>query len=203
MAHHWTVNCGSDWHHSTRFAPPSSSEHKESPSKTSAVALGRRVTALDPVRESTPVADLRDVSTFLKNPFSPANDSNHGSPSSQRELGLVTPSSLPPLPPSPSRSILEHISRHPDVDVLVETLRRKEEVVLRGGNEMFIAFRAVSCELFSLFRVLTTGKVQFLSNSRNIWSLTAFFELLYILSAIIPWKTVQVGPIIPLCYIAS
>ena len=139
--------CEPNHHTSTRFAPPTGPDLKPSSGKSSAVAVSRRVTALDPIRESTPVADLHDVSTFLKNPFSPADDSsstNHGSPSSQRELGLVTPSSLPPLPPSPSRSILEHISRRPDVDVIVETLRRKEEIVLQNGNEMFVAFRAVS-----------------------------------------------------------
>ncbi|KAJ6625006.1 hypothetical protein B0H10DRAFT_2005303 [Mycena sp. CBHHK59/15] len=126
------------------------------------VAPRRRT--MNPVRESTPV-DLRDVSAYLKsNPFSPA-----------------TPSSLPPLPESadtsmdlvhPDRSIIDHLPlSRPDVSHVVQRLRTGEENARRSANEGLIAFRT------------------FLSNSRNIWSLTAVFELLFILYTIVPWQT--------------
>ncbi|KAJ7126627.1 hypothetical protein C8R43DRAFT_1211450 [Mycena crocata] len=124
----------------------------------------RRVVALNPVRESTPV-DNRDVSAYLKsNPFSPG-----------------TPSSLPPLPPSADtsmeialaeRSIIDHLPlSRPDVNLALQRFKESEESARRSANEGLIAFRG------------------FLSNSRNIWSLTAVFELLFILYTIVPWQT--------------
>ncbi|KAJ7180441.1 hypothetical protein C8R46DRAFT_1069453 [Mycena filopes] len=124
----------------------------------------RRVVVKNPVRESTPV-DNRDVSAYLKsNPFSPG-----------------TPSSLPPLPESADvsmdmvhaeRSIIDHLPlSRPDVGAAVQRIKQTEENARRSANEGLIAFRA------------------FLSNSRNIWSLTAVFELLFILYTIIPWQT--------------
>ncbi|KAJ7623415.1 hypothetical protein FB45DRAFT_925593 [Roridomyces roridus] len=131
----------------------------------------RRVVTLSPVRESTPIENLRDVSAYLKsNPFSPA-----------------TPSSLPPLPDSPERSmevvhadrsIIDHLPlSRPDVGLVVQRLKENEEIALRSANEGLVAFRS------------------FLSNSRNIWSLTAVFELLFILYTITPWQeyTVNLG----------
>ncbi|KAJ7746940.1 hypothetical protein DFH07DRAFT_889543 [Mycena maculata] len=124
----------------------------------------RRAIVMNPVRESTPV-DNRDVSAYLKsNPFSPG-----------------TPSSLPPLPQSADtsmevvhadRSIIDHLPlSRPDVSQVVQRFKVSEESARRSANEGFIAFRG------------------FLSNSRNIWSLTAVFELLFILCTIIPWQT--------------
>ncbi|KAJ6581267.1 hypothetical protein B0H19DRAFT_1114522 [Mycena capillaripes] len=124
----------------------------------------RKVVILNPVRESTPL-DNRDVSAYLKsNPFSPG-----------------TPSSLPPLPDSADtsmeivradRSIIDHLPlSRPDVSLVVQRFRQSEESARRSANEGLIAFRG------------------FLSNSRNIWSLTAFCELIYILYTIIPWQT--------------
>ncbi|KAJ7355519.1 hypothetical protein DFH08DRAFT_772563 [Mycena albidolilacea] len=116
------------------------------------------------IRESTPL-DNRDVSAYLKsNPFSPG-----------------TPSSLPPLPESADnsmevvradRSIIDHLPlSRTDVSQAVQRFKESEEHALRSANESLIAFRG------------------FLSNSRNIWSLTAVFELLFILYTIIPWQT--------------
>ncbi|KAJ7695163.1 hypothetical protein B0H17DRAFT_1198853 [Mycena rosella] len=125
----------------------------------------RGAVPLNPVRESTPVDDNRDVSAYLKsNPFSPG-----------------TPSSLPPLPESADtsmemvhadRSIIDHLPlSRPDVSQVVQRFKESEESARRSANEGLIAFRG------------------FLSNSRNIWSLTAVFEVLFILYTIIPWQT--------------
>ncbi|KAF8064105.1 Rft protein-domain-containing protein [Lyophyllum atratum] len=130
---------------------------------------GRRVVALDPVRESTPNNDLRDVSMFLKHPASPFESTPNQSP---LQDVVITPSSLPPLPPSPAKSLMEHIPAPPDVDVLAAKIKDNE--LLRNSMEMLERFRA------------------FLSNSRNIWSLTAVAEILYILNTVIPWRTYEI-----------
>ncbi|CAA7261927.1 unnamed protein product [Cyclocybe aegerita] len=160
---------------STRFAPP-----EEKPKSS------RRVAPLDPIKESTPVKDLRDVSTFLKHPISPFDSTPSQSP--RQVADPVTPSSLPPLPPSPVKSIIERLPNTTEVKAAVQQFKQQE--ILQHSNELLIAFRA------------------FLSNSRNIWSLTALFELLYVLYTIIPWQIVQVpisprrdaGPSFPLHY---
>ncbi|KAG6879540.1 hypothetical protein C0992_001688 [Termitomyces sp. T32_za158] len=130
---------------------------------------GRRVVPLDPVRESTPINDLRDVSMFLKNPASPPDETPERSP--QRAVA-ITPSSLPPLPPSPMKSIVQRLSARPNVDAL--SLKLKEAELLQNSVELLEQFRG------------------FLSNSRNVWSATAVVEYLYILYTVIPWKTGKV-----------
>jgi len=160
---------------SSRFAPgpaESSSDEKQSPPPLNRAHFNaaRRVKALDPIREITLDNDLRRVSPVLKRPLSPnAPSTANGSPT-RRQLG--TPSSLPPLPPSPSRSILEIVPRT-NVDDIVNLVKRNEETVLRSGGDMLWNLRT------------------FLSNSRNIWSLTALLELLYLLYTIIPWQRVE------------
>lgn len=57
---------------------------------------------------------------------------------------------------------------------MLSVVKRQEEVAFQHGNDMLLTLR------------------YFLSNSRNIWSLTALFELLYVLYAIIPWAIVNV-----------
>ncbi|KAH9477029.1 hypothetical protein JR316_0010945 [Psilocybe cubensis] len=156
---------------SGRFAPSSSTPDTIEKPRSS---LGRasRVLPLDPIKEATPPKDLRDVSTFLKHPFSPAETTPAKSP---RQIDLTTPSSLPPLPPSPAKSIIERLPKASEVKATLET---KQEEALQNGYEMITSLRL------------------FLSNSRNIWSLTAVFELLYIISTIIPWKSISV-PVVP------
>ncbi|KAG6878047.1 hypothetical protein C0993_000370 [Termitomyces sp. T159_Od127] len=126
---------------------------------------GRRVVHPDPVRESTPINDLRDVSMFLKNSDSPLVETPEHSP--QRAVA-ITPSSLPPLPPSPLKSIVQRLSATSNVDAL--TLKVKEAELLQNSVELLEQFR------------------EFLSNSRNVWSATAVIEYLYIMYTVIPWK---------------
>lgn len=85
----------------------------------------RRVTALEPVRESTPNNELRDVSMFLKNPISPFDSTPDQSP---RQAIADTPSSLPPLPPSPVKSMIEYISVPPQVEALAAEIKKRDLV---------------------------------------------------------------------------
>jgi hypothetical protein len=116
----------------------------------------RRVTAINPVRESTPVNEERNVSSMLRNAF------NFRSPTSTSSSALIT---------SPTKTIRDII---PTPSAMLSVVKRQEEVAFQHGNDMLLTLR------------------YFLSNSRNIWSLTALFELLYVLYAIIPWAIVNV-----------
>ncbi|KAG5636987.1 hypothetical protein H0H81_006193 [Sphagnurus paluster] len=138
---------------------------------------GRRVTALEPVRESTPNNQTRDVSTFLKDP--PSSPFKIATPNqSPRQAIVATPSSLPPLPPSPVKSIIERLtvplSAPPNMEALTAKIKETEKDVMRNSMEMLDSFRG------------------FLSNSRNVWSLTALGELLYLIHTVIPWKTLTI-----------
>lgn len=62
----------------------------------------------------------------------------------------------------------------PNGEAIMSVVKRREEMVLQQGGDMLLGLR------------------EFLSNSRNIWSLTAVLELLYILYAVIPWATYDV-----------
>ena len=63
----------------------------------------------------------------------------------------------------------------PRPDEMLSGVMRREEMMVQQGSDMLLSLRV------------------FLSNSRNIWSLTALFELLFILYAIIPWATLDVS----------
>lgn len=101
--------------------------------------FGRRVTALDPVRESTPVTDLRDVSMYLKHPISPIQSTPNQSP---RPVDVTTPSSLPPLPPSPFRSSAEQAPEIPAVNVPIPQISRRD--IIQGSREHLADLRTVS-----------------------------------------------------------
>lgn len=94
--------------------------------------FGRRVTALDPVRESTPVTDLRDVSMYLKHPLSPTNSTPNQSP---RPIDVTTPSSLPPLPPSPVGSSAEQAPNMLTVNVTIPQIPR-HDIILRSREHL-------------------------------------------------------------------
>ena len=71
-------------------------------------------------------------------------------------------------------------------------LQMTQANILRNGSEMLLVLRTVSLSIY-YHRCDDLKFLQFLSNSRNIWSLTAIVELLYILSVVIPWKAVYVS----------
>lgn len=112
---------------------------------TMAVIKERPVT---PARDT----DLADVSMMipraLQSPASP-------SPSAQRLLSpertaaqhsYGTPSSLPPLPPSPAKSIIADALAQPEVQAVVEM----ERSMLRSAKQAFLQTRAVRYDQLSL-----------------------------------------------------
>ncbi|KAI6120273.1 hypothetical protein EDD16DRAFT_1788188 [Pisolithus croceorrhizus] len=163
----------------SRSAPSSASESQgvvvvqqiESPKHTRST---RRFNVPDIVRESTPAPDAREVSMMLKKPpISPE--------------GRALPIEIVPTPanrgtgevvPSAPRSILRSIPT-PSVESAVSSLRG----VQADANQAAIQF------LFSSRLVL--------SSTTNIWSISLFTELLYILYIIIPWKTFEVSLLPP------
>lgn len=146
--------------------------------------MGRRIAALEPIRESTPIKDLRDVSTFLKHPISPADSSPNQSPRKESDSTRLES----PIPPPATTNLIEGSPHPQDKNSSVQQIKQSE--IVRNGADMFIAIREVSAS--QEFTVDRPDDYQFLSNSRNIWSLTALCEILYILYVIIPWQTTQV-----------
>ncbi|KAF9260407.1 hypothetical protein L218DRAFT_989554 [Marasmius fiardii PR-910] len=136
--------------------------------------------SLDPVAESTPVKDLREVSTFLKTAIVEEEEEEEEAADNDDAQADISLSKLPPLPPSAETSTV--ISR--SAIVVEKNLTplpkssgerqlahsRPEDLVLQRSNELLIKSRT------------------FLSNSLNLWSLTAVLELSYILLTTIPWQ---------------
>ncbi|KAI5118713.1 hypothetical protein M0805_004513 [Coniferiporia weirii] len=135
-----------------------------------------RFSAITEERGFSPVMDdLRDVSVMLPHaPLSPAPPS----PSLLRRVSM-SPSSLPPLPPSPAKSIIADIMAQPEVQAVVEMERDA---------------------MGSFTQVLSAART-FLSNGRNIFVMSALLDFLSIMFAIhgnsyypVPPITAQVEP---------
>jgi hypothetical protein len=58
-----------------------------------------------------------------------------------KELG--TPSSMPALPETPNLSFLE-VSRR-EVEVVLDIVKRKEEIAVKNAGQMAVTVRAVCC----------------------------------------------------------
>lgn len=150
--------CGLSFFNLHRFAILDGSQYlrraQDDTTNHDVVRSSRRVIAINPIRESTPVNEERNVSSMLRNAFnfrSPVSDSS--------------------LIASPARTMRDII---PSPSAMLSVVKRQEEAVVQHGSDMLLNLR------------------YFLSNSRNIWSLTALFELLYIFYAIVPWATINV-----------
>jgi hypothetical protein len=123
--------------YSERFAP-STSKIAEKPKSSS------NRTALDPIRESTPVKDLRDVSMFLKDPLTPMG----GSPNqSSRQIDAITPSSLPPLPLSPAEAFISHLPKASELKAVVQS---RQQEIIKNGNELLATIRIVNSQFLNL-----------------------------------------------------
>jgi hypothetical protein len=103
--------------------------------------LGRvksRVSAMEVITETTPAKDARDVSKVLK------SSTIFDSPVREKALVTIptTPSSLPPLPPSPERSIL---SRIPQPSALIQSVQAlKSHEMTSTVKDSWISLRVVS-----------------------------------------------------------
>ncbi|KAK1224981.1 hypothetical protein PQX77_012084 [Marasmius sp. AFHP31] len=137
-----------------------------------------------PVAESTPVKDLREVSTFLKNPIleNEEEEEEEEAVDDDGDEGISL-SNLPPLPPSADTStILEKSVVEKSVVVVEKQLDPAvvvdEDALVVASNELILKSRS------------------YLSNSLNIWSLTAILELSYILTIIVPWEYASLGAVV-------
>ncbi|PFH50010.1 hypothetical protein AMATHDRAFT_62035 [Amanita thiersii Skay4041] len=141
----------------------------------------RRQKALEPISESPPPSDLHEssaVSSPKKELASPERSSARKSAvSSPADAAKVSSPRRPASPQSPLTTLVGRVPAVPrQMDSVVRHMRQHE--VLQNGAEMLVALRI------------------FLSNSRNIWSLTAVMELFYVLKVVIPWKTTRL-PLTP------
>lgn len=128
-----------------------------------------RLSTLEVVQE-TPQRDIRSVSVLLKATDETPVKTVLDHPS--------TPSSLPSLPPSPFQSI---ISRIPAPSVVLSAIQgqgqvaQQQEVILQSSTDLLHSLRI------------------FLSNSRNIWSLSVILELFSVLYTIISWERYSIS----------
>ncbi|KAG1777859.1 hypothetical protein EV702DRAFT_1027110 [Suillus placidus] len=155
-----------------RSIPSSPDEQEEKPQKSPQVTRSRRIVPLD-LREATPVDDMRNVSMMLKNlPRSPDAESTPTSsarPSPQKEQRK--PESARPVASIPKT---RPVSK-PVTEVARESLAKLQVSVQKHTRTTLLTTRAV------------------LSDSTNIWFLTALFELFYILYMVIPWQTFELA----------
>lgn len=158
----------------------------------------RRSGVLESVLEATPAKDLTDVSAYLKQPISPAQSTPNQTP--HRAEVTTSPSRLPPLPPSPSsdtpaspaKTLIESVKTAADPSAIVHSV--KESEIMQSTQAVLAILRQVCLGSPTYPLILLLTNFQLLSNSRNIFTLTASIELLHILFVLIPWRSVQVRP---------
>ncbi|KAG2745983.1 hypothetical protein P692DRAFT_20954959 [Suillus brevipes Sb2] len=159
----------------TRFVPGSPDDQEEKPQKSPKVAStrSRRIVPIDP-RETTPVDDMHNVSMMLKHlPISPDAES--------------TPTSS--AKPSPQKEQRKPESARPVASI--QKTRPVSKPVAEVTRETFAKLQ-VSVQTHTRTTLLTTRAV--LSDSTNIYLITALLELSYILYMVIPWQTFELSP---------
>ncbi|KAH7882137.1 hypothetical protein F5I97DRAFT_1817671 [Phlebopus sp. FC_14] len=153
----------------------------ESPKHTRST---RRV-PLETVREVTPLPDAREVSMMLKNvPVSPEEISTAPLVEStpHKDAGRMVTST--------PKSILRKVPG-PSAAVAVDSIKKLRMGTQQRASATFSTARTV-CSSSCLFSRPLHIFYQALSSSTNIWLLTAFIELLYILYVVIPWKSIEI-----------
>ncbi|KIJ18207.1 hypothetical protein PAXINDRAFT_167462 [Paxillus involutus ATCC 200175] len=129
----------------------------------------RRSFALGPIHEATPVPEAREVSMMLKNPpISPPEEETSASilanPTPNKDTSRMVIST--------PKSILRNVAK-PSVHLATTTFQRLQADAKQRARVFILASRST------------------LSNSVNIWLITALLELLYVLYVVIPWKSVE------------
>ncbi|KIK92237.1 hypothetical protein PAXRUDRAFT_147764 [Paxillus rubicundulus Ve08.2h10] len=129
----------------------------------------RRSFALDPIHDATPVPEVREVSMMLKNPpISPPEEETSTSilvnPTPHKDASRMITST--------PRGILRNVAK-PSVQLATTTFQRLQADAKQRARVFILASRST------------------LSNSVNIWLITALLELLYVLYVVIPWESVE------------
>jgi hypothetical protein len=144
------------------------------------------------VKDDRPAAALETIKESVSIPEASPHKAALSTPEPTPSKLVKVPAKTPDRPlPSPPKAIATPKPQQPQQRDEPQ-LQMSQADILRNGSEMLVALRTVSLP-YSIFIALTSTISQFLSNSRNIWSSTAVVELLYILSVVIPWKTVYVS----------
>lgn len=146
---------------------------------STSIACSRFAPDDSPQSDRSPTRSSRRITITALDPVREITPAEEESPnvSFLNHIGLSAANDSGALVASPIRSIRDLV---PKPDTMLSVVKRREEIVFQQGADMLLTLRA------------------FLSNSRNIWSLTALFELLYILYAVIPWAHLQVCYLSPL-----
>ncbi|KAF7967173.1 hypothetical protein HWV62_13173 [Athelia sp. TMB] len=141
-------------------------------SEKPAPPLGRFAPDEPPKQELSPGRSSRR-STVLEavREISPVEEEETPSAPFLESIGLSVPDDSGAMVSASARSVRDMLPRPEE---MLSVVNFRQEVVLQQGNDMLLTLR------------------EFLSNSRNIWSLTALCELLYILYAVIPWAYLEV-----------
>ncbi|KAF8621466.1 hypothetical protein AX15_007760 [Amanita polypyramis BW_CC] len=125
-----------------------------------------RASALESIEEPSPVTDVNQIKTPLSVSEITSTKLTKVSKVETEKTPRRPPPSSPKVPAEHAPKSLYHSAAR---------LQAGQADILQSGTEMLVALRS------------------FLSNSRNIWSLTVVIELLYLLGAVIPWKVAYIS----------
>lgn len=119
------------------------------------------------------------------------------SPESRRMIEPPLPEAGPP-PASPVRSVIAAFNRAvaaaPEPDAVVQAVEEKTKKLYVEGEKTLTNARTVRVTFPPLpLTPELKSRLQFLSNAKNISSLTIMAELLFIIYTFVPWAYYAVG----------